>query len=168
MGAMNGQSNQKDDPNAFFNAITAVKKGIEEVDGPISNLRRLYMERGEMVAEKELKAQDAKIDKLEEDIGSFYRNLTQRMARIKSDPASGSPRNAPQVGFADRELRRSIHEYQRTGAELRERMMDQNERILRITNPNASEAEAKAAREDPLSSNLFQQAVSVIFPNNVA
>lgn len=99
----------------------------------------------------ELEAQSA-------EIMNAYRNVAARMKKIKQNPESGSPRNAPQVGRVNRRLKTSMEEFQRIERDFRASMKEQQTRQYRIVNPAASEDEVRAAVEDP-NAQIFQQAL---------
>lgn len=88
-----------------------------------------------------------------------YRNLGDKLKKVKSNPESGNPRNAPQVGRVDRKLKKAINDFQRVESDFRRQMQDAQARQYRIVNPAATDDEVQEAVEDP-NTQIFQQAVS--------
>ena len=93
---------------------------------------------------------------------ALYRNLVERMKRIKSNPESGNPRNEKQVGAMDRRLKAAMHEYQKADSEYRNRLKQQKRRDYLNVHPDAPEAELRAAEEDYSDTNVYQQSVSMV------
>jgi syntaxin 1B/2/3 len=85
------------------------------------------------------RAQMGELESATADIMTSYRNLADRMRKIKSNPESGSPRNAPQVGRVDRRLKASMQEFQKIESGFRAGMKEQQARQYRIVNPEATE-----------------------------
>jgi syntaxin 1B/2/3 len=172
MGAMNGQSNQPTDPNAILNEIPnecqGVIRGIEEVQRHISKFRGLYIDRESMTGKLEIEQYNATMEELRKNIMALYRNLVERVRRIKSKPESSNAQNAPKVGSTQRRLRAALDDYQRAEADYRARLKAQKKRDLLTIKPDATEAELEEVAEDLSDTNLFQQAVSVILLNDTA
>ena len=95
------------------------------------------------------RAQISELEATSSDIINTYRNATDRMKRIKTNPESGSPRNAPQVGRVDRRLKASLQEFKVIEADFRAKMKEQQKRQYRIVNPEATDDEISQAVEDP-------------------
>jgi syntaxin 1B/2/3 len=104
------------------------------------------------------RANMAELESATADIMTAYRNLADRMRKIKSNPESGTPRNAPQVGRVDRRLKASMQEFQKIESSFRAGMKEQQSRQYRIVNPEASEEEVRQAVENP-NTQVFQQAL---------
>jgi syntaxin 1B/2/3 len=104
------------------------------------------------------RAQLGELEASSSEIMSAYRSLAARMKKIKSNPASGSSRNAPQVGRTDRRLKASIQEFQIIEKDFRAQIKEQQTRQYRIVNPGATEEEVRQAVDDP-STQIFQQAL---------
>jgi syntaxin 1B/2/3 len=104
------------------------------------------------------RAQLSELEAASSDIIRAYRNATDRMRKIKSNPESGSPRNAPQVGRVDRRLKASFQEFKVIEADFRAKMKEQQTRQYRIVNPDATDEEVRQVVDDP-SAQVFQQAL---------
>jgi len=89
----------------------------------------------------------------------MYRSFVARMKRIKSNPESGDPRNAAQVGRVDRRLKTAINKYQQVDQKYRRDMQEQTAREYRIVRPDASDAEVREASEDTSNTQIFSQAL---------
>jgi syntaxin 1B/2/3 len=165
MNAVNGQTGQRNDPNAILNDCREMNRGIDEIGRSINELRVLYNATTSLTTDDELTRHRAKVDEVQNTTMALYRNLTERMKRIKSNPESGNPRNEKQVGATNRRLRTSINEYQKAEAEHRSRVKEQARRQYLTVKPDATEAELAAVGEDMSGENLFQQAVSKINHN---
>jgi syntaxin 1B/2/3 len=161
---MNGHANQQMDPNAILNECRDVMRGVEEVEGNVIYLRDLYTGMESLTTAEELKAHNKTINEAQDNSKTLYRNLVERMKRIKAKPESGYPRNEKQVGATDRRLRAVMNDLQKADAEYRTRLKDQKRREYLTIEPNATEAELEEAVEDLSDTSLFQQAVSRIPP----
>lgn len=160
---MNGQTGRRNDPNAILNDCREVSRGIDEVGRKINVLRGLYITTASLTSADELKEQREKIDSVQESTMALYRNLAERIKRIKTNPESGNPRNEKQVGATTRRLKSAINDYQKAEAEYRTQEKEQGRRQYLTIRPDATEAELDAAMEDN-TGNLFQQAVSKTIP----
>jgi len=132
---------------------TDIDRTITELESRLQGLRSLQ---SRILADR---APISDLDNESTDLMSTYRNLAARMKKIKSNPESGAPRNAPQVGRVDRRLKSAMNDFQRLESEFRGQMRDQQARQYRIVNPNATEEEVQQVIEDP-NTQVFQQAVS--------
>lgn len=104
------------------------------------------------------RASNNEVDRMNSEVMGAYRNLGEKLKKVKSNPESGNPRNAPQVGRVDRKLKKAINDFQRVESDFRRQMQDAQARQYRIVNPAASEEEVREAVEDP-NTQIFQQAL---------
>jgi len=98
---------RQQDPNAILNECRDVDGGIREIKAQLKHIQQdLHTavlnnpDSGNRGPAKQLEDATA-------ELMAMYRNLTGRVKNIKQKPESGSPRNAPQVGKIDRELKTS-------------------------------------------------------------
>jgi len=98
------------------------------------------------------------LDYATSEIMAMFRNLTGKVKDIKQKPESGSPRNSPQVGKVDRDLKKTREEYLQMDAEFNRKVKDQAARQYRIVRPDATEQEVRQAVEDP-NQQMFSQAL---------
>lgn len=105
------------------------------------------------------RASNNEVDRMNSEVMGAYRNLGDKLKKVKSNPESGNPRNAPQVGRVDRKLKKAINDFQRVESDFRRQMQDAQARQYRIVNPAATDDEVQEAVEDP-NTQIFQQAVS--------
>jgi hypothetical protein len=160
MGAMNGHNVSPRDPNAILNACREVDRGIDSIEGNLEELTRLRAQAdGEIGDEAQLETQ---IDTLSGKIMEFYSALVGRVRMIRSDPESGSLRNAPQVGRVKRRLEHTMRQYQQIGLDARNKKKAQIERSIRIAHPEATEDQIREAVEDPQGGQVFANAVRAL------
>jgi syntaxin 1B/2/3 len=145
------------DPNAILNECREVDRALDELDGQLSNLDRVFKT---SLARPDMHS--GEINNLSSQIMTGYRALVTRVKNIKSKPDSGHPRNAPQVGKVDRRLKATIQKYQNLEADFRRESQAAAERQYRIVRPDATEQEVRDAVENP-DAPIFQQAVSPSF-----
>ena len=98
------------------------------------------------------------IDMLNAEIMSQYRNLLDKMKRVKAMPGAGSDLNQKHIGLADRKLQNSKQKFMQVESAYQKRMREQTERQYRTVNPDASPEEIRQAIEDP-NQQVFAQAV---------
>lgn len=150
-----GQSAGASDPNAILNECREVDRALDQIDGQLDNLERIFKQ---VLARPDMPS--GEITNLSTQIMTGYRALVSRVKNIKSKPESGNPRNAPQVGKVDRRLKATINKYQNLEADFRRDSQQAAERQYRIVKPDATDAEVRAAVEDP-DAPIFQQAVRI-------
>jgi syntaxin 1B/2/3 len=148
-----GQSAGGADPNAILNECRDVDRALDDLDGQLSNLERVFKQ---VLARPDMPS--GEINNLSTQIMTGYRGLVSRVKNIKSKPESGSPRNAPQVGKVDRRLKATINKYQTLEADFRRDSQAAAERQYRIVRPDATEEEVREAVADP-DAPIFQQAL---------
>lgn len=158
MGSMNGQTSAQKDPRAILNACREVDRGIDSIENRLDEFRNL-LPKVEGATDNEWNIRD-QIKLLVTETMTAYTALGARIQKIRSDPESGNPRNAPQVGKLRRRLQGAIRQFQQIEMDYRNQMRAQNERDIRITRPDLTEAEVKEAAEDPAARQLYTTAVS--------
>ncbi|KZM19665.1 uncharacterized protein EKO05_0004384 [Ascochyta rabiei] len=141
------------DPNAILNECREVDRALDDLDGQLGNLERVFRQ---VLARPDMPS--GEINNLSTQIMTGYRGLVSRVKNIKSKPESGSPRNAPQVGKIDRRLKATINKYQTLEADFRRDSQAAAERQYRIVRPDATEEEVREAVADP-EAPIFQQAL---------
>ncbi len=155
MANMNGN-----DPNRILNETRDIDRAIDEVEGEIERLRAMHDRSIKDPNPKQSRVQD-EVDAISQRLIQKYTSLTSRVTRIKSDPQSGNPRNAPQIGKVDRRLKKMIQTYQRVDSEYRAGIKENIARQYRIVRPDASDAEVREATEDTDNPQIFSQAVII-------
>ncbi|KAJ4364368.1 hypothetical protein N0V95_000777 [Ascochyta clinopodiicola] len=148
-----GQPAAGADPNAILNECREVDRALDDLDGQLGNLERVFKQ---VLARPDMPS--GEINNLSTQIMTGYRGLVSRVKNIKSKPESGSPRNAPQVGKIDRRLKATINKYQTLEADFRRDSQAAAERQYRIVRPDATEEEVREAVADP-EAPIFQQAL---------
>jgi syntaxin 1B/2/3 len=148
---------RQQDPNAILNECRDVDNGIRELEQVIGEIKKLHT----AVINNPDSSNGRPAKQLEEataELMAMYRNLTGRVKNIKQKPESGSPRNAPQVGKVDRDLKDTLQKYRTVEADFTRRLREQAARQYRIVRPDATEAEVQEAIEDP-NQQMFSQAL---------
>lgn len=157
---MNGSGRPaRSDPNAIRNECRDIDRGIEQIGGNLTRLRELQRRSLEDPNSSPDTSVNRDIDKIGYDTMTLYRNFAARIKKIKSQPESGSPTNAPHVTKTDGKLKTAINEYQNVERDFRRRLQAQMERQYRIVRPDASDAEVREAVEDTSNNQVFSQAV---------
>ena len=166
LGTLNGQAGgygqpASRDPNAILNECRDIDKGIDSIEQNLQRLRFLQQRAIDDPDASQNTQTNRELDALTSETMTLYRNFTKRLQNIKSQKASGEPRNAPQVGKVDRKLKNAINQYQQAESEYRRNVSAQMERQYRIVRPDASDQEVREAVEDTSNNQVFSQAVSV-------
>ena len=157
MGAVNGSGR---DANAILNETTDIDRGIDTIEQNLQRLRFLQQRAIDDPDASQNTQTNRELDALNSETMTLYRAFGERIRKIKSQPASGDPRNKAQLGKVDRKLKAAIQEYQQVDRDFRRNLGAQLERQYRIVNPNATEQEVRTAVEDTSNNQIFEQAVS--------
>ncbi|KAG4439951.1 hypothetical protein IFR05_004577 [Cadophora sp. M221] len=153
--AQNGSQFGQTDPNAILNACRDIDRGIADIRKAMEDMRKgpqrdALDNPGSNTSEG--------LGNANSEILAMFRNLTGKVKDIKQKPESGSPRNSPQVGKVDRELKKTRKEYLTLDAEFNNKVKEQAMRQYRIVRPDATEQEVRQAVEDP-NQQMFSQAL---------
>ncbi|KAI9706678.1 MAG: Plasma membrane t-SNARE, secretory vesicle fusion [Candelina mexicana] len=154
-GGYGGQPASRD-PNAILNECRDIDRGIDSIEQKLDRLRFLQQRAVDDPDASQNTATNRELDALSSETMTLYRNFAARIKTIKSQPDSGSPRNAPQVGKVDRRLKSAINQYQTVERDFRKKLQAQMERQYRIVRPDASDAEVREAVEDTSNQQLMQ------------
>ena len=146
------------DPNRILNECSAINRALEELDARQERLKQMQdaFARDTNVGPESQSRKDLNAES--DDLISQYRQLVQRTKKLKQDKDSGSPRNAPQVGRVDREVKKSMTKYQQLDRQFRKDIEAGMERQYKIVNPDATDAEVREAVQDP-NQQVFTQAL---------
>ena len=155
---MNGAAAQRD-PNAILNECRDIDRGIDSIQRNLERLRFLQSRALDDPDASQGTQTNRELDSLSSDTMTLYRSFAARIKSIKQQPASGEPRNKPQVGLVDRKLKTAINEYQQVDRDFRHKLAAQMERQYRIVRPDASDAEVQEAIQDTSNNQVFSQAV---------
>ena len=167
MGTMNGQAGSYGqaaprEPNAILNECRDIDQGIDVMDTKLRELKVVQQRAIDDPDASQNTQTNRELDARSSELMALYRNFANRLRNIKSQKASGEPRNAPQVGKVDRKLKNAIQQYQQADSEYRMNVENQMKRQYRIVRPDATPQEVDAAVEDS-DNRIFSQAVS--FPS---
>ncbi|KAF9770544.1 hypothetical protein IL306_011895 [Fusarium sp. DS 682] len=147
------------DPNAILNECRDIDRGIDTVEQNLEQLRMIQQRTLDDVDSSGSSAASRQLDSLSADTMSLYRELTERVRTVKSNPEAKSAKNNPHVTRIDRRLKAAITQYQQVESQFRKRTQDQMARQYRIVRPDASEQEIQAAVEDTTGGQVFSQAL---------
>ena len=148
------------DPMAILNECRDIDRGIDAIERNLERLRSLQQRALDDPDASQGTQTNRELDALNSDTMTLYRNFTDRLRKIKSNPESGNAQNKSQVGRVDRKLKDAINKYQNVDADFRQKLQAQMARQYRIVRPDASDAEVREACEDTTQTQLFSQAVS--------
>jgi syntaxin 1B/2/3 len=140
---------------AILEECREIDRALEQLDGQLNNLESVF---NQSLARPDMPS--GEINSLSSQIMTGYRSLVSRVKNIKSNPDSGSLRNAPQVGKVDRRLKATIQKYQTLESEFRQKSQVAAERQYRIVRPDATDAEVQEAVADS-EARVFTQAVCI-------
>ena len=146
-------------PNAILNECREIDRDVELVE---KTLVSLVAHHRQVLNDPNTDAQSqsrAALTIVRNEIMTYQRNLVARVKRLKSLPESGSSKNGPQVGRVERRLRGVMQQYQTEEMEFRKQTQTQMAREYRITSPEATDEQVRAALEDTSSNQIFSQAV---------
>ena len=149
------------DPNRLLNEVRAIDQAIDKLESDIQRLKVMH-DRSIQDTNADPKSPVQKeVDRLSGALIRDYTSLTSRVTNLKSDPQSGNPRNAPQIGKVNRRLKSMVQTYQRADSDYRAGIKENIARQYRIVRPDASDAEVREATEDTSNTQIFSQAVRV-------
>ncbi|KAG8532990.1 uncharacterized protein KY384_001772 [Bacidia gigantensis] len=158
MSNLNGAPNFEADPRAILNECADIDVAINEVQTRLTegdqSLRKLQ--------ETAIGDPDASKynDKIEEETAKFmaiYKNLSNRIIRIKKHPRSGDPRNAPTVTRVAGKVQTANREFFAFNNDFSKRLKEQYARQWLIANPGGTKEQAYEAADDPGNGKVFQQ-----------
>lgn len=147
------------DPNAVLNECRDIDRGIDQVERNLEQLRMIQQRILDDADSSASSSANRQLDSLSSETMALYRELTERVRTVKSNPDARTPKNNPQVGKVDRRLKSAIQQYQQVESQFRKRTQDQMARQYRIVRPEATEQEVRAAVEDTSNNQVFSQAL---------
>ena len=151
MSNMNGN-----DPNRLLNETRNIDRALDALDQDLEHLKVMHRRAQDESGPSDLQRE---IDGTSSKIMGTYKNIAARITKLKQDPESGNPRNAPQVGKVDRRIKTMINKFQQADSDHRKRLNERSAREYRIVRPDASDAEVREALEDSGHGQIFSQAV---------
>lgn len=143
----------------ILNECRRINEGADEIEKTLARLENAQRRALNDTVTDRTSPAVREIDTLNAEIMSQYRNLLDKMKRIKSQPAAGSPMNVRHVGMTDRRLQGSRQHFMQVESGYQKKMREQTERQYRTAYPEASEQDVKVACEDT-NQQVFAQAVS--------
>ncbi|KAG0645661.1 sso2 [Hyphodiscus hymeniophilus] len=152
-------SQERGDPNAILNDLRQIDQGVASIYQSLENVKKLQQSSLNDPDSSNNTLTNQKLDDITSETMAMYRNLAGRIKAIKQKPESGSPRNAPQLGKVDRQLKDAIEAYRIIDRDYRNKLRDQMARQYRIVRPEATEAEVREAVEDKDNQQVFSQAL---------
>jgi syntaxin 1B/2/3 len=158
MSNMNGN-----DPNRLLNEVRNIDNAINELQGDLDHLKMMQNRAADDTTASSgsnASTPQKEAERLSNMTFVKYQQLGERVKKLKTDPESGNPRNAPQIGKVDRRLRTMIQVFQQQDKDFRKKQQDSAAREYRIVRPDASEAEVREAVE--AGGQIFSQAVCIL------
>lgn len=146
---------REQDPKAILNECRDVDRGIEEIKEVIKTIQSIQ---ATILSAPDSTSATSQLTNATSQLMAMYRNLTGRVKNIKQKPESGSPRNAPHVRKVDHDLKETLETYRKVDSDFGRAFRDQYARQYRIVHPEASEAEAQLAANNP-DGQMFAQAI---------
>jgi syntaxin 1B/2/3 len=144
--------------NAGGNILNQCRDIDQAIDDLGSRLQDLKVIQSKVLQDR---AQRGEVDRTNSETLAAYKNLGERLKKIKSNPQSGSPTNAPQVGRVDRKLKKAINDFQRLESDFRGQMQEAQIRQVQIVDQDITPEDARKMVEDPqFDGQVFSQAVS--------
>ncbi|KAJ6785758.1 hypothetical protein PWT90_04848 [Aphanocladium album] len=147
------------DGNAILTECRAIDKGIEEVQVNLQEMTTLQNRARHETDSSANSSANNQIKALSDKTMVLYRDLTNRVRTLKSNPEANSSKNKAQVGRIDRSLKQAIQDFQRLESEFRKQNKEQVARQYLIVKPNATPDEVAAVVEDPNVEQVFNQAL---------
>ena len=139
----------------ILNQCREIDQAIDDLGARLQDLKVIQ---SKVLADR---ASHSEVERTNSETLAAYKNLGERLRKIKSNPESGSPTNAPQVGRVDRKLKKAINDFQRLESDFRGQMQDAQVRQVQIVDTGISEDEARKLVDDPnFNGQVFSQAVS--------
>lgn len=140
------------------NILNQCREIDQAIDDLAARLQELRGTQNKVLADR---ASHNEVERANSETLTAYKNLGERLRKIKSNPESGSPTNAPQVGRVDRKLKKAINDFQRLESDFRGQMQEAQVRQVQIVDTAISEDEARRLVQDPnFDGQVFSQAVS--------
>jgi syntaxin 1B/2/3 len=156
--APNGSSFGRD-PNAILNECKMIDLKIKSIEKDLAELISLQQRSLDDPNSSAQTSTNRMLDELSSKTLKSYRDLESSLRAIKQQPDSGSPRNAPQVGKVNRDLKAAIQKFHKVERDFQARLRDQIERQYRIVNPNATQAEVDTIVSNTSNQQIFSQAL---------
>ncbi|KAI9825814.1 MAG: nicotinate phosphoribosyltransferase [Thelocarpon impressellum] len=147
------------DPNAILNECRDLDRGIDTIEQYLGQLRTMQQQSLSDTNASKDSSVNRELERSSRETMEIYRGLVRRVKKLKSQPESGSPKNAPQIGKVDRRLKSAINEYQTVERDFRQKLQAQQARQYRIVRPDATEEEVREAVEGTQQQNIFSQAL---------
>ncbi|RMZ83013.1 hypothetical protein DV737_g1789, partial [Chaetothyriales sp. CBS 132003] len=135
-------------------AIDSLERDLDQ----LKVVQQRYASRTDM-SRKDEDALHQELQQRDTDIFDKHVALTARIKRLKQDPESGDPRNAPQVGKVDRRMKAVINKFKKQDADYRRNLDETLARQWRTVNPDATDAEIREAIQDSGNQQVFTQAL---------
>lgn len=143
------------DPHEVINECRRITEGVSELN---EQLAALQAAQTRSLNDSNNAPATAELETINTSIMSTYKALIARMKKIKTLPESNSQMNRAQIGLADRSLKDAFQRYKVIESAHQKRIREQIERQYRITRPDASDDEVRAATDDP-NAQIFAQAL---------
>lgn len=144
--------------NSVLNEVSEINRGIDMIDRNLDQLKSLQQRALDDADASATSNTNRQLDALSSETMAHYRQLTERVRQLKSNPES-QQKFGQQVRRVDGRLKDAIRAYQGVESAFRKKTQEQMARQYRIVRPDADEAEVRAAVEDQTGGQVFQQAL---------
>ncbi|KFZ24378.1 hypothetical protein V502_01135 [Pseudogymnoascus sp. VKM F-4520 (FW-2644)] len=153
------QLGRQQDPNSILNECREIHKGIDAIDRNLASIKTLQQRALNEPDFSQHSGTNSQLDSMNSEIMTLYRSFAARIQNLKQQPESGSPKNAPQIGKVDRELKAKVNHYHNVESDFRKNLQNQMARQYKIVRPDATDAEVREVVEDISNQQVFSQAL---------
>ncbi|VBB78062.1 Plasma membrane t-SNARE, putative [Yarrowia lipolytica] len=146
------------DMGAFFEEVDDIKKSLLQYDENIDTIETLHKRSLNEISEEQGSYTQDQIQSLSNESMSLSQSLKDRIKNLQKY-SSGDSTKKTQAENLKRQFMSSIQRYQTVEATYRQKYREQAERQYRIVQPEATDAQVKAAIDDAQGEQIFSQAL---------
>ncbi|KAG5365845.1 Protein SSO2 [Yarrowia sp. B02] len=147
-----------DDMGAFFEEVDDIKKSLLQYDENIDTIETLHKRSLNEISEEQEAYTQEQIASLTNESKAVSQSLKDRIKNLQKYSSKDSTKKT-QAENLKRQFMSSIQRYQTVEATYRQRYREQAERQYRIVQPEATDAQVKAAIDDAQGEQIFSQAL---------
>ncbi|KAG5354671.1 Protein SSO1 [Yarrowia sp. B02] len=149
---------EKDYMESFFDEVDDIKKSILHYDQNIDSIETLHKRSLSDIGEDQETYTREQLDSLVDESSSLSHSLRDRIKSLQSRSTQDATKKT-QAENLKRQFMNSIQRYQTVEATFRQQCRKQAERHYRIVQPEATDAEVRAAIDDSRGEQIFSQAL---------
>lgn len=146
------------DMGAFFEEVDDIKKSLLQYDEAIDSIEALHKRSLNEISEEQDSYTQEQIASLSNESKAVSQSLKDRIKNLQKHSAGDSTKKT-QAENLKRQFMSSIQRYQTVEASFRQKYREQAERQYRIVQPEATDAQVKAAIDDAQGEQIFSQAL---------